>query len=497
MNRNFSILLIVRAFWLLGWAGLACGASFISGIAFESNNEKATPLARAFVSLRPSTGTAVKTTRTDHRGRYQFAELPSGRFIVTASKPGYVTRLAAGRPGSRIVVDCSTGCGERAANFELTRAGLITGTVRDSLGEPIQNARITATTDDSAGDPDASARDVTDDRGSFRVAGLRAETYKLTVEGKPPGGKLEQFTASFDVAEGQAVERFDVVLGTQRTFMLAGRLSGVPIGNNYRTWIALRPIDGRRGQPTSGVSPDGSFGIDSVSAGRYAATAYASERGSGTRGDYDLGPLEVDGDMGGLALQPLKPATVMGVVEGAAGIVPARATIQLTSTEGFGNDTLRFGDARRHFEVTHLAPGPYRIHSQSTDFYVKGIKQGERVVPADEVRLASGENRLTIVIAADYGEVFGAVRHPESRESLPHASVALDGVHGEHFVRTDQAGRFLFGKVIPGEYRICAWTKIPPEAASNEKAWEAAGCSQKIIPIEAESEIEINLRAAP
>ena len=73
----------------------------------------------------------------------------------------------------------------------------------------------------------------------------------------------------------------------------------------------------------------------------------------------------------------------------------------------------------------------------------------------------------------------------------------VQGDRGDHVVQADQTGRFLFGKVIPGDYRICAWTDIAPEQVAEEAAWEAAGCAQKIIPIDPESEIEIDLRASP
>ena len=49
--------------------------------------------------------------------------------------------------------------------------------------------------------------------------------------------------------------------------------------------------------------------------------------------------------------------------------------------------------------------------------------------------------------------------------------------------------------MIPGEYRICAWADIAPEAVEDEASWEQAGCADRIIPIDPASEIEIDLRA--
>ena len=497
MSRSFRINLLVRLVALFGLAGLAFGSSSVSGTVYERRVDKVTALARAFVSVRTSSGALLGTTRTDRNGWYQLIGLPLGRFMVTASKPGYVPRLAAGRAGSRIVIDCSAGCNESDANFDLIPAALITGTVRDRLGEPIQNARVSVERIDSSGGGNGTADAPTDDRGSFRLAGLRAGNYRLTVEGRPPGRQPERHTTSLEIDDGEAVSGLDIVLGIQGTFRVSGRLSGVPVGEKYRTWVTIYPIGGRRGRRSSNVEPDSSFQFDSVSAGRFQASAFASERGSGTRTDYMLGSVDVNGDIEGLALSPLEPASIAGVVQVESGTLPVRGSIQLTSNEGFGKRWLSFGKSRPEFELSEIMPGSYRIHSRSGQFYVKGIKSSGRVEPANAVRLSSGENRLTIIVAADHAQVFGTVRDPNSGQPLPHARVALDGDRGKLLAQADQAGRFLFGKVIPGEYRVCAWADISPEEVGDEAAWERAGCEFKIIPIDAESEIEIDLRAAP
>ena len=62
--------------------------------------------------------------------------------------------------------------------------------------------------------------------------------------------------------------------------------------------------------------------------------------------------------------------------------------------------------------------------------------------------------------------------------------------------QADQTGRFQFDKVIPGEYQICAWADIPPEAVAGEGSWEEAGCADKTFPVAAESDVEIDLTAA-
>ena len=89
------------------------------------------------------------------------------------------------------------------------------------------------------------------------------------------------------------------------------------------------------------------------------------------------------------------------------------------------------------------------------------------------------------------------IRSPHGSEPLPHARVALDGEAGKLSALADQRGRFVFERVIPGEYRICAWSDIPVDEVEDEIRWEQAGCANKIIPVEPGSQVEIDLRAAP
>ena len=115
----------------------------------------------------------------------------------------------------------------------------------------------------------------------------------------------------------------------------------------------------------------------------------------------------------------------------------------------------------------------------------------------DDVTVSSGTDRFDIVVAADHGQVYGTIREPRTRRPLPHARVALDGAAGKVLAQADQVGRFVFGKVVPGEYRICAWADILPDEVEDETRWEEAGCVHKIIPVEPDNQVEIDLTAAP
>jgi hypothetical protein len=108
-----------------------------------------------------------------------------------------------------------------------------------------------------------------------------------------------------------------------------------------------------------------------------------------------------------------------------------------------------------------MRPGVYRIQPRSEGFYVQGLRNGEKIEPAATITLGPGENRLTVVLAADLSSVSGLVRDPTGAAALPHARIALQGDRGALDARSDQSGRFEFGQVVPGRYRICAWVDRP------------------------------------
>ncbi len=74
------------------------GTSVISGIVV-SDEAGMQPVRRAAVSARNSDSGAALMLMTDDAGRFEFRDLPAGRFVVSVTKPGYVaTTYGAQRP---------------------------------------------------------------------------------------------------------------------------------------------------------------------------------------------------------------------------------------------------------------------------------------------------------------------------------------------------------------------------------------------------------------
>lgn len=468
----------------------------VHGTAYLSQGEARRVAPGVFVSILSSGGRLLATTRSDRQGRYLFSQMIPGRYFVTASRPGFFVSRASGRADARSPISCSDTCRPSEVDFELRRGAVLAGVVADALGEGVQGAKVTIYREDKGLSGRTMVDDSTDDRGSFRIAGLQPGAYAVTVQGGPLSLGRKAFRTVLNVSPGQVLEGLRFTLGGEQPVVFSGAVSGVLTGEAYGVVIQLQPFMTRSRLFEARIDNDGRFEFEPIAEGRYAATAIATHKESFDQTRYFLGAVDVGSKSQGVALSPVEHATVVGRVEFAAGSPPARLSVQMTSTEGFGRHWSQIQGAEREFELEQMIPGVYVVEARAGQFYIRNVNGDGGGRHPSEVILSPGRNVLTIVAAADHSRVSGTVRHPDSGDGLASARVALDGERGTHLVRADRDGRFEFGMVAPGEYRICAWTDIAPEAVEDEANWERAGCESRFIPIDPESEIEIDVRAA-
>ena len=166
-------------------APVPSGTGGISGIV---RDEAGRPLRRAMVAISGDMR-LQRSAMTDDEGRFVFADLPSGRFTVTASKPAYPSAsygaLRPNRPGAGVFVDD----GEQVSDIAITlaRGGVITGTVFDEHGQPMPGVPVqpwevrTALSGERILDSPSTGgvATTTDDRGQFRFYGLTPGEYTV------------------------------------------------------------------------------------------------------------------------------------------------------------------------------------------------------------------------------------------------------------------------------------------------------------------------------
>jgi hypothetical protein len=153
-------------------------------------NESGQPLAGASLIVRAmsSPGNARMAT-SDVDGNFRVSGLEPALYVVNGNVPAYtpVPSDPNGGPTYYRIGD--------TVRLELIRGGAITGSVTNSLGEPIVSMRVRATlVRDAQGEIvrlSYGSEQSTDDRGIYRIYGLRPGTYLVSAGG--PG-----FSPSFN-----------------------------------------------------------------------------------------------------------------------------------------------------------------------------------------------------------------------------------------------------------------------------------------------------------
>ena len=192
------------------------GLGEISGV-IVTDEENPQPVKRAEVRAI-LTGGEPRTTYTDGAGAFSFTNLPTGRYLVEASKAGYV-RAAYGarrhdRPGTPITLTDAQK--KQVLSLRMARGSVITGRIVDEFGQPAQGARVRAQlTRVVNGErtlvevPIAGAMfgEAADDRGVYRLYGLPAGDYLVSATPRNSGiGDIRRMSESEIRAAEQAIK---------------------------------------------------------------------------------------------------------------------------------------------------------------------------------------------------------------------------------------------------------------------------------------------------
>ena len=123
---------------------LARGHAAIRGRVLASDGGQ--PLRRATVRLSAPELQVARTALTDADGRYDFRDLPAGRYSITASKPSFVSWSYGQTLPDGLGRPLALSDNQTADNVDvrLIHGAVITGRIVDEFGEPVPNAAVTA-----------------------------------------------------------------------------------------------------------------------------------------------------------------------------------------------------------------------------------------------------------------------------------------------------------------------------------------------------------------
>jgi protocatechuate 3,4-dioxygenase beta subunit len=285
------------------------------------------PVRRAQVRVSgPDIGS--KTAVTDAEGRYEFRDLPGGRFNVSATKSGFVSvQYGQLRPfESGKAIDLVDGQLMDKADIAMPRGGVISGRIVDEFGEPIADAFVNAMRSAWVGGRrrlQATGRTATtNDLGQFRIYGLSPGEYYVSATFR--GGEM---------------------MGMEFAMAMSGGAAGVgPIGSN----------------PSSGYAPTYFPGTPNGAEAQKIAVA-AGQEAQNT--DFSL--------------LPVKLVKIAGTVISSDGKPVEGSMINAMPRNGDGFSMMMMGNAARsdkngNFTMSNLAPGDYILQSRSFTIMTSG-----------------------------------------------------------------------------------------------------------------------------
>ena len=222
----------------------ATGTSVIRGRVVAADS--GAPIRRAQVRAFSSDMRGSRLASTDGQGRFEFRDLPAGRWELTASKAGFVSlRLGQRRPfEAGTPVELRDAQVVDRADIALPRGAAITGRVFDEFGDPVAGARLQVLryqlVQGTRRLTPTGVDDQSDDTGAFRLFGLTPGDYYVsaTVRALPvddPTVDAAGYAPTYFPGTGNVAEAQRVTLGlgqelTNLSVRAAPRPHGARIG---------------------------------------------------------------------------------------------------------------------------------------------------------------------------------------------------------------------------------------------------------------------------
>lgn len=486
------------------------GTAVIRGVVLAADT--GTPIRRAQVRASAPGIRSSRLATTDAQGRFEFREMPAGRYTIAASKGGFVgLQYGQQRPSqSGTPLELSNGQVMDKLVIALPRGSVISGRVFDEFGEPIANAVVNAMRYGySAGARrlmpvgGQNSRDTTDDQGQYRMFGLPPGEYVISANfrggggevtdpaGEPSGYAPTYFPGTPNVTEAQRV-RVDVsqeqnsvnfALIATRLVRITGMVidsRGAPVTAGA---LALLPADTLRSgmqMPNAGARVDrnGAFRLTDVAPGRYILQTRTNIGGPGGRGgaaaagvepefariDLAVGAQDLEGVV--LVTAPGARATGQVIVESAQAdalrldqVNIAARSVRL-DTPAFGGPG---GNARANQDGTFTLTGlfdPVLIRANAPQGWtLKQVLLGQQDITDAPLEFTSGQtlNGLQVVLTDKITTVSGAVTNTRGQPVTDATVVVFPAdeklwAYQSRFIRVarpDQQGRYQITGLPP------------------------------------------------
>jgi Carboxypeptidase regulatory-like domain len=430
---------------------------------------------------------------TDDDGKYRIANVPAGSYRILAIAKAYVPMEESDREKLLVV---NKGDMIEHIDFALTLGGVITGKVVDAEDHPMVEEQVSVFTAADNKNVFVPHYSVTDDRGVYRIYGLRAGSYRVAAgsgEESFQRGVARSYKRTFhpsvsdpsqatvvEVIEGGETKDVDITFTrTVSTYTVRGRVvdeeTGQPIANvNYGiTRYQERGTSTRSGDYVTNIR--GEFKLEGLSPGKYSLPL-SPPKDSDLR--FEELPFEiVDQDVTGLVIKANRGASISGVVI-FEGLDDKAAREQLGRTfitawiDGGSRETRNASAQVKEdgsFQIRGVAAGTVTFHVFSNgSLRIERLERDGGVFQPSGMIIREREHIKGIRVIAQYGNasirgqinVENGTLPPDARFHAWTKPVGADprfGYSGSNAMpQVDSRGQFVIEGLTSGTYEINA-----------------------------------------
>ena len=486
----------------------------IAGVVVTTNGE---PIPAAEVRATRSnvleTGQSIATrssavTTTNAAGRFFVDLLDDGEYFVEVIKAAHVgaedLASSASRSTQRVKIVDGIADDVRLA---LASGGVMSGTIADTAGEPLQGVRVRALrlrTENGHFVAAAAGWDrSTDERGRYRLFGLSSGSYVVVAsigaeasgidraqhrgfaQTYFPGTPSIESAQTVRVQAGAELSALDLTIAPTFTARVTGRAldsAGEPLVGRVQLAISRHASAITTESVTTRVTADGTFELTGVPPGTYVVHAFG-EAGFGRAPQFGVASVVVeDRDPAPVTVQASPGTTLEGrfIVEGmdepplrALAIHASAADLDRGPRNGRGPEGLAVHDDGR-FYLTGLH-GPMRFSATSlpSRWYLKSVTIAGSDVTDAPFDFGSSEQTLSdaaIVLSTEGATIAGVVTDGPNTRASNCVAVAFSTsrdtwFNGSRLVkqrRSEANGSYTIEGLPPGEYWVAAVDRLDP-----------------------------------
>ena len=457
-------------------------------------------------SSRPAQFDPTFKATTDQDGNYRVGDVPTGSYEVASVAPAFVISEVNNSRGQTLII--IEGEHVEGIDFDLVRGGVITGKVTDADGSPVVAERVNLLPVDQRNQRGpvyaVSSGFQTDDRGIYRMFGIRPGSYKVSIgqgdttfygvsgTGRPayratfyPDATDPAKATIVEIDEGTETNKIDITLGpTVPGFSVSGRVvdeSGKPVSNVSIGLSRIIMIDANNSSRSGGGTgarsdSQGEFRVENLPPGKYSISSYPPPES-----DLRTGPVAfeiLDQDVTGLLIKSSIGASLSGMVvlEGSKDNSAAARLARLHITASvYGDGNPGFG------RTSQINPnGSFRFGgfpAGTVNFSLGGdllrgfaISRLERdgVVQQNGIQIQNVEQvtGIRVVVAYYNGAIRGVVKlengtWPSSGRLLIQLTKSGDQSGNIQPSDADSRGHFLIEGLAAGDYELRVIAYVP------------------------------------